>query len=61
MVKTQIELYDAQAAVKTLMQHHGLLSDLLEIRRLPKDPAELRQFIKDRLPLLFAENKAKVH
>ena len=44
-----------------MMEYHGLLSDILELRRLPKDPAELREFIKDRLPLLFAENKAKVH
>lgn len=54
-----LKLYDAQAAVRTLMQYHGLLSDILELRRLPKNPAELRQFIKDRLPLLFETTDPK--
>ena len=37
-------------------------SDILELQRLPKDPAELRRFIKERLPLLFSESKpTKVH
>jgi hypothetical protein len=61
--ETTLKLYDAQAALKTMMEYHGLLSDILEIRRLPKDPAELRQFIKERLPLLFEDpnDPKKVH
>ena len=49
-VEREVSLHDAQAALKDMMQYHGLLSDILEIRRLPKGPAELRQFIKERLP-----------
>ena len=62
MVEREVWLHDAQAALKAMMQYHGLLSDILEIRRLPKDPAELRQFIKERLPMLFEERKPpKLH
>jgi hypothetical protein len=61
MVEREVWLHDAQVALKTMMEYHNLLTDILELRRLPKDPAELRQFIKERLPMLFAENKPKVH
>ena len=45
-----------------MFDYHGLLSDILEIRRLPRDPQELREFIRQRLPLLFeTRDPKKVH
>ena len=38
IVNAQVELYDAQAALKTMMEYHGLLSDILELRKVPKAP-----------------------
>ena len=32
---------------------------MLELRKIPKDPAELHQFIEDRLPLLFETTDPK--
>ena len=63
IVEREVWLHDALAALKTMMEYHGLLSDILELRKVPKDPQELRQFIKDRLPLLFegAADPKKVH
>ena len=57
VLRQHLKLHDAQSALKIMMEYHGLLSDILEVRRLPRDPAELCQFIKDWLPLSFSENK----
>jgi hypothetical protein len=59
-VITNVKLYSALDALRLLAKHHALLTDVQEVRDLPKDDRRLDALIEHHLKRVMGPERAEI-